>query len=179
MWLPKRLPRRLLVLASIVTAVATLAGCGFQPVYNSGRTTGNGGAPATSALHHIVVAPIPDRAGVRLRNELTELFSPLQAPSTHTLRIALAISTQVVAIESDGSVRRQNQKYTATVHLIPAGSTDQRAEFATTVRANTGTEQLPSNFSSLVSENASEQRAIEQLAQRIRQQLAVHFARQG
>ena len=154
-------------------ALATVAACGFKPVYD---TQGASGAPAMEKLHHLVIAPIPDRAGVRLRAELERLFSPAAEPSTHTVYIDLESRIRVTAIEEDASVRRRNLQLTADVRLVPAGGAISTPEFKTVVRSNAGAEQLPSDFSTLVSEGAAEQRAVELLAQRIRQQLALHFA---
>lgn len=154
-------------------AIASLSACGFQPVYGTG---GASGEPAMEKLHHLVIAPIPNRAGVRLRAELERLFSPAAEPSTHTVHIDLESESWVTAIEEDASVRRRNLQLTAEVRLVPSGGAITIPEFKTIVRANAGAEQLPSDFSTLVSEGAAEERAVELLAQRIRQQLALHFA---
>lgn len=163
----------LLVWLATGLAIASLGSCGFQPVYGTG---GDGGEPAMEKLHHLVIAPIPNRAGVRLRAELERLFSPAAEPSTHTVHIDLDSESQVTAIEDDASVRRRNLQLTAEVRLVPADGAITIPEYKTTVRANAGAEQLPSDFSTLVSERAAEERAVELLAQRIRQQLALHFA---
>ena len=162
-----------IVWLAVVMAFVTLGGCGFKPVYD---TPGAAGSSAMGRLHHLTVAPISDRAGVRLRAELERLFSPAAEPATHTVYIDLETKSRVTAIEEDASVRRRNLQLTAEVRLVPAGGALTMPEFKTTVRANAGAEQLPSDFATLVSEGAAEQRAVELLAQRIRQQLALHFA---
>ena len=162
-------------LAALAAGLLVLAvsGCGFKPVYHSG---GQSADPVMEKLHHLAIAPVPDRAGVRLRAELERLFSPAAQPMTHTVHINLKSKNRVTAIEEDASVRRRNLELTAEVRLVPAGGSITIPEFKTTVRSNAGAEQLPSDFSTLVSEGAAEQRAVELLAQRIRQQLALHFA---
>ena len=157
-------------------ALLALGACGFKPVYD---TRGADGQAVMTALHHLTVAPIPNRAGVRLRSELDRLFSPHVAPSTYTVHIKLDVKSRVTAIEQDTSVRRRNIHLDAEVRLVPAGGLITMPEFQTRVRSNAGAEQLPSDFSTLVSEGAAEQRAVELLAQRIRQQLALHFAQKG
>ena len=147
--------------------------CGFKPVYSTG---GSASDPVMEKLQHLTIAPVPNRVGVRLRNELERLFSPAAQPTTHTVHIDLKSKSQVTAIEGDASVRRRNLQLTAEVRLVPAGGSLTIPEFKTTVRSNAGAEQLPSDFATLVSEGAAEQRAVEQLAQRIRQWLALHFA---
>lgn len=166
------LPRLIAAFAagSLLLAVGS---CGFKPVYDTGRADGG---TSMEKLHHLVIAPIPNRTGVRLRAELERLFSPAAEPSTHTVHIDLESKSRVTAIEEDASVRRRNLQLTAEVRLVPAGGAITIPEFKTTVRANAGAEQLPSDFSTLVSEGAAEERAVELLAQRIRQQLALHFA---
>ncbi len=162
--------------AIALSLLAGMSGCGFQPLYGE-----PGDAPTPyQALHHISIGPISDRAGVRLRAELERLFSPLKEPARHRLDVKLGSQVQVMAIEEDASIRRTNLQLIAHVRLLPSavpeGQDTVEPEFVTTVRANAGTEQLPSDFSTLVSERATEQRAVELLAQRIRQELALHFA---
>ncbi len=169
MWSPKAWAA-----AAAVVALLTLDACGFKPVYDARNADGKSVA---AELHHLTVAPIPNRAGVRLRTELEQLFSPLAAPATHTVHIKLDVKSRVTAIEEDASVRRRNLLLDAEVRLMPAGGVITMPEFLTRVRSNVGAEQLPSDFSTLVSEGAAEQRAVEVLAQRIRQQLALHFAK--
>lgn len=165
--------RKALTAAAAGFALLAVSACGFKPVYD---TPGLSGDNAMTALHHLTIAPIPNRAGVRLRSELEQLFSPPIAPSTHTLHIKLDVKSQVTAIEEDASVRRRNIQMVAEVRLVPAGGAITMPEYQTTAYSNAGAEQLPSDFSTLVSEQAAEQRAVELLAQRIRQQLALHFA---
>ncbi len=147
--------------------------CGFKPVYDTGPP---GADPVMASLHHLTIAPIRNRAGVRLRNELELLFSPPAEPATHILLIDLETRSRVTVIEEDASVRRRNHHLIADVRLVEAGEPTKPPEFRTIVRANAGAEQLPSDFATLVSEQAAEQRAVELLAQSIRQQLALHFA---
>jgi LPS-assembly lipoprotein len=168
------LPSRLILL--IVAACPLLSGCGFQPVYG---TKNDAGQLSASELHYIVIDPIPNRVGVRLRAELERLFSPPMSPPQHTLDIRLNVESDVTAIDRDASVRRRNLKLIADVRLLRNGAAKEPPEFTTVVRANAGMEQLPSDFSTLVSESAAEERAVERLAFQIRQQLAVHFARES
>lgn len=172
MWSPKPV-------AAIAAGLMLLAvsACGFKPVYDTRASSG--GSTAMESLHHLAVAPIPNRAGVRLKNELERLFSPAAQPMSHTVYIDLQSKSAVTAIEDDASVRRRNLELIAEVRLVPAGGAISIPEYKTTVRSNAGAEQLPSDFSTLVSEGAAEQRAVEQLARQIRQRLALHFAQSG
>jgi hypothetical protein len=168
---------RNILAAAAGLALLSVSACGFKPVYDTSPAADAGNA--MEQLHHVVVAPVPDRVGVRLRSELQRLFSPAAEPPTHTLHIALETRSRVMAIEEDASVRRSILYLVAEVRLVPSGGAVSMPEFKTTVRSNAGAEQLPSDFATLVSEGAAEQRAVEELAQRIRQQLALHFARTG
>ena len=175
----------LLKLRNIMPLLAVcwlLAACGFAPVYAPQKATGNSADQAVSpsaALHNISIDPISDRAGVRLRNELARLFSPFQGPAAYRLSIDLRTLSDVLAIEEDASVRRRNWRYTADYRLILLGDGPAESVTGGQVWANVGTEQLRSDFSTLVSERAAEQRAVEQLARQIRNKLALHFATQG
>jgi len=164
--------RRLVLLLGLLGLGALQAGCGFQPVYGGGQNGGAGGE-----LRHVAVATVPDRVGHRLRAELDRLFANEGQQQRYRLNIDLAERSTVTAIDRDDSVRRRNLRLVAAIALVPEGA--DKPVLTRTVVSDAGVDQLPSDFATLVAEDAAEQRAVERLAREIRRVLAVHFARQG
>jgi len=166
MWWLRRLalPLGLLALAGLP------AGCGFQPVYGGGAER----AAAATELQHIAVDSVPDRVGYRLKSELERLFGNHGQQAAYRLAIDLETRTSVTAIDIDDSVRRRNLRLVAAIALIPEGSSE--PVYRRTLISDAGIDQLPSDFATLVAEDAAEQRAVERLSRDIRQRLAVYFA---
>jgi len=156
-----------------------LAGCGFKPVYDTAYDTGATSDAAAVNLNYIAVDPIPDRVGYRMRAELARLLAPLRTPVRYRLDVSLESDYRVTAIDKDASTRRRNLELTAVIRLFPtAGMPDEEPQplYLDRLRSDTGVEQLPSDFATLVAEEEAERRLAEQLAWRIRQRLALFFA---
>jgi len=167
MWWPRRFAPLLVLLA----AAGITAGCGFQPVYDTGRAE----RPAIAGeLQHIAVDTMPDRVGYRLKKELERLFDSHRGETRYRLAIDLEARDSVTAVDLDESVRRRNLRLVAAIALIPDGS--ETPVYRRTLISDAGIDQLPSDFATLVAEDAAEQRAVERLARDIRRRLAIHFA---
>lgn len=169
MWWPKRLALPLVLLA----LAGGQAGCGFQPVYDSGSPER---VAAANELQQIAVDTVPERVGYRLKSELERLFGSHRQDAKYRLAIDLETRSSATAIDIDDSVQRRNLRLVAAIALIPNGS--DAPVYRRTLISDAGIDQLPSDFATLVAEDAAEQRAVERLARDIRQRLAVHFASQ-
>ena len=163
------LSRLCLAIAALVLLGLPTA-CGFQPVYGGGEPGG-----PSAELEKIAVARVPDRVGHRLRGELERLFDNYGHESAYTLGIELEDRTSVVAVDRDSSKRRRNLRLVAMITLSAVGG--EVPLYQTRIVSDAGIDQLPSDFATLVAEDAAEQRAVERLARDIRQRLAVYFAR--
>jgi LPS-assembly lipoprotein len=162
--------KRLFVVAGLLALAGLQSGCGFQPVYGD-----RSNQQSASELQYIAIARVPDRVGHRLRDELYRLFNGDGKAARYHLAIKLEDRTSVTAIDRDSSDRRSNLRLVAAISLTEPGT--EAVLYQTTVISDAGIDQLPSDFATLVAEDAAERRAVERLARDIRQRLALYFAR--
>ncbi len=165
------LPKRLSLLIGLLALLPGLAGCGFQPVYGD-----RGGGASASELQYIAVSRVPERVGFRLRDELNRLFNNDGVASRYTLVVKLEDRSTVTAINRDSSDLRRDLRLVAAISLNQPGK--DKPLFETRVFSDAGIDQLPSDFATLVAEDAAERRAVERLARDIRDRLALYFVRQ-
>lgn len=109
----KQVGRRLMGIG----ALATLAGCGFQPVY---MPTASGKAgPAQRELASVNVPIIPERPGQELRLALQErLANDSGTPPAYDLRVSYTVSGEGIGILSNNLATRTRLTGTATWSLI-------------------------------------------------------------
>jgi LPS-assembly lipoprotein len=153
--------------ALILPLLLILAGCGFRPMY------GNQLAPQLSA---IFVAPIADRNGYELRNQLIDLLHSdgTKAGKHYILNVSLNEAAQGIALQNDATITRYNQ--TMTVHYVltdAAGKVltqgDQTDLSAYNVAA--------SPYATVVAAQDSSRRAAQDIAERIHLDLGAYFRR--
>jgi LPS-assembly lipoprotein len=148
----------------VVSVLAT--GCGFEPLYGSAE----GIAPAELAA--IRVAPIADRTGQILHNDLLDRLTPRGAPARprYVLEVFLAESKRELAIRPDETATRAELVYNAHYTLYTA---DRSAVIAT---GNAGTrvsyDILRQEFATLSAEMGGRRQAMRDLSERIRTRLA-------
>ena len=147
-----------------------VAGCGFKALYGGGRDS-----EAASELALIRVEPIADRVGQQLHNHLLDLLTPKGRPPEprHVLRIVLSGSTQGLAIAKSEHATRSNYRLVANYSLTRADSG--KFVFKGTKNVVSSYNVLTSNFATLMAEKDSTARAVEEISQIIRTQLAVFF----
>ena len=151
---------------------ASLGGCGFHPLY------GDFGATAETAdkLAAIYVEPIPDKLGYELRNTLIDLFDASGRPSAgaYRLRVRLGTKSEGIAIQNDAAITRYNDTLTVAYEL-----TDTATNTLVTKGTETGLSAynvVSSPYATLVAQQDADKRAAEDIAYRIRTDLAVYFA---
>lgn len=162
--------KRLIVLA----AAFALAGCGFHPLYGGL----NSGMQKTLAT--IYVEPMPDKIGYELRNTMIDL---LDGPGTasgaaYKLKLDLTQTTQGIALQNDATITRYNDTLKVSYTL-----TDMTGKVVTK-GIETGLSAynvLPSgpnaNYGTLAAQQDADRRAAEDIAERIRLDLNVYFAK--
>lgn len=100
---------------------AFAGGCGFRPLYATHAVVGEEAASpaAREELAATVVAPIADRAGQILRNELVFLLGAAgEAPAArHSLDVALTETLDRVAVQVTGLATRANLRLNAQYRL--------------------------------------------------------------
>jgi LPS-assembly lipoprotein len=162
-------------IVSALTAALSLAlsACGFHPLYGNVGTSGNIGA----MLSGIYVEPIPDRVGYELRNDLLDLFNATGAADGNPYRLKLSLSEEeeAVILQPNTAITRYNYTLTAHYDLVrraetmPVKSGDVSALTAYNVAS------APFLFGTVTAERDAKDRAANEIADRIRTQLAVYF----
>lgn len=157
--------------AAVLLALA-LSGCGFHPLY------GDSGATAETAdkLAAIYVEPIPEKIGYELRNTLIDLFdaSGRASKSAYRLRVTLTTKSEGIAIQNDAAITRYNDTLSVNYEL-----TDKATGAVVTKGVETGLSAynvVSSPYATLVAQQDADTRAAEDIAYRIRTDLAVYFA---
>ena len=167
-----------------IAACGLLAGCGFHPLY---------GVPDTpkgtmqSTLRSIYVEPVPDRLGYELRNQLIDLIDGRGEPvgAAYRLRVTLATKSEAIGIQSQSTpggltqtaITRYNDRLVADYELV-----DLKTNQVVTKGTETGLSSynvLSSPYATLAVQQDADRRAAEDIADRIRVDLAVHFAQQA
>jgi LPS-assembly lipoprotein len=160
------------------TLLASLTGCGFQPVYMP-TASGKPGL-AQRDLSSVFVEIIPERPGQLLRQALQERFgNDSGAPANYSLRVTFAISGEGIAIETNDIATRLRFIGNATWILL--GHDAKRTPLTTgNARALDAVNIIDSQyFASDVETEAEQQRIAENIATQIATQLAVWFRQQA
>lgn len=154
----------------LALAVLPLAGCGFRPLY--GESSGT-----TQALAEVRVAPIADRQGQILRNELLDRISPNGEKSTarYLLSVRYNESLGQLAIRRDDTATRANLRVATTFRLIEVstGVTVYNGSSSATASYNL----VQSDYANLVSRRAAQRRASKLVANDVTTQVAIYFNR--
>jgi LPS-assembly lipoprotein len=158
-------------LATVALALAcSLAGCGFEPLY--GRND-RGGSPVED-LAAVQVDLIANRSGQILRNYLRDGLNPnnVGAAGRYHLRVTLYEPRQELALQRNDTVARYGYGVTASFLLVDANG---RGLVSGTATLSTNYEVSDSQFATLSSLYDARDRAMQQISDDIRDQLAVYF----
>ncbi len=151
-----------------------LGGCGFQPLYGT-KSAGQ----VIDNFSRVQIAPIADRIGQQLHNELGRLLHP-KGPArkySYRLKATLTKSTSSLAVKKSAFATRANLTVTASYSLVPLnGGTVLISESNTiTVSYNI----FSAEFETLMAEKNARKRAVQELAQEIRIRLGVYLRSPG
>ena len=157
----------------VALACWLLAGCGFQPLYGK-----SGSNDVVREFSYIDVAPIKDRMGQQLRNELVQrLHTAGRAPFVkYRLVSKISQSKQSLAVQKSAFSTRANLTVRVEFDLVSTNSASVllSIEEQATVSYNV----LDSEFATLAAERDAQTRAIKFLSDDIRVHLAIFFDRQ-
>jgi LPS-assembly lipoprotein len=162
------------IVLALTLAFAT-SGCGFHPLYgDTGATAETAGKLAT-----IYVDPIgQQRLGYELRNTLIDLFDSSGHPSenAYRLRVTLNHKSQGVAVQNDAAITRYNDTLTVTYEL-----TDMKGDKITqgTETGLSAYNVVASPYATLIAQQDADTRSAQDIAYRIRTDLAVFFAHEN
>jgi LPS-assembly lipoprotein len=168
------LSRRLLGLGSL----ATLGGCGFQPLYMP-TASGKPGV-AQRELSSVYVGIIPERPGQLLRQALQERFgNDSGTQAAYDLNVTFAIAGEGIAIEQNNLATRIRLIGNAT-WLLQAHDPKRTALTSGSARALDGVNIFNSQyFAADLQTEAEQKRIAENIATQIATQLAVWFRQQA
>jgi len=166
-----------LVLAPIVAA------CGFHPLY---AVSDMPGGSMQAVLRTVYVEPVPDRLGFELRNKLIDAIDgQSEAGGAHYhLRMTLTTKSEAIGVQSQTTtggitqtaITRYNDTLKADYELV-----DAKSNTVVTKGTETGLSAynvLSSPYGTLAVQQDADRRAAEDIADRIRIDLAVWFAQQ-
>ncbi|CUW37946.1 conserved protein of unknown function [Magnetospirillum sp. XM-1] len=160
--------------ALLLFAVLALGptGCGFKPMYG---TPSGAAAGVDVDLAAIRIEPIKDRVGQQLRNALVQRLSPRgeAADYTYTLTVRLTESVSNLGFRKDTFATVANLTMSAQVQLTKEASTILGDSVSTTVYFD----HLGPRYASVATERDAEERALTQLADDIRNRIAVAIQR--
>ncbi len=147
-----------------------VAGCGFQPLYGDGRKS-----EAATELATIRIEPIAERIGQQLHNHLLDLLTPSGRPAhaRYVLNIVVNGSTKGLAIAKSELATRSNYRLVANYSLFEGDN--KKLIFKGSRNVVSSYNVLTSNFGTLMAEKDAKARAVEEIGQIIRTQLAVFF----
>ena len=148
----------------------TVSACGFQPLYGS-----KGSANIVANFSDIHIAPIKDRIGQLLSNELKHLLNPLRTPINpkYHLVTKLTQSSRSLAVKKTALATRANLLITSSYRLVDTKSqqTLTSAKNSITVSYNI----YSSQYATISAEKEATKRAAKELAHDIRLQIGVFF----
>jgi LPS-assembly lipoprotein len=151
-----------------------LAGCGFHPLYGGV----NAGMQAT--LSTIYVEPVPDRLGYELRNRMIDILDGPGTPqgAQYRLKLSLTETTQGIALQNDATITRYNDTLKIGYSLTDMAGKVVLSGFETGLSAyNVLPSAANANYGTLAAKQDADKRAAEDIAERIRLDLNVFFAR--
>jgi LPS-assembly lipoprotein len=152
-----------------------VSGCGFRPLYQEPEP-GPGAASVGSQLAAVEIAPIPDRVGQLVRNDLLYHTRGREgdAGADYRLDVRLIESISELAVESTGFATRSNLRLAAVYTLTDLGTGRRLVNGRS--RAISSYNIVDASFSTLTAQNAARERAAARVAEDIRARLAAYFA---
>lgn len=156
----------------VLLAVTLLAACGFQPLYK----TGGPGPGAGATFETIEVRPIADRVGQELRNHLFDVLTPRGQPVNPAwyLDVTLSESIEHIAVEQTSFSTRANLQLSARYELTSAAENGEEMHEGS-VSVVSSYNILDSEYATLAAKRDARSRAVVNLSNDIRRQLAVWF----
>ena len=168
-----RLSRRV-VIGSMALFFIGIVGCSdVRPLYgDTGATSHPGGDLAA-----VYFAPIPERVGQRLRNELIRLITPSGEPANpdYKMTLSVGVSEQNVLIRTDTEVDRKTLSLTVKYKLLDANT--ETEVFDGNAFADVSFSRVTSEFANIRARRDAENRAANVVAEQIRSTVAARLAR--
>jgi LPS-assembly lipoprotein len=161
-----------------------LAGCGFHPLYATAH-----GSMKTD-MGSIYVEPVPDRLGYELRNQLLDLLDARARAAGAAYRLhltlseksdAIGVQSQIVGSGTQAITQTAITRYNDTL-IVNYELVDTKTNDVVTRGTETGLSAynvLSSPYATLASQQAAAKNAADDIADRIRIDLAVYFGQKA
>jgi LPS-assembly lipoprotein len=177
-----RLMTRRALVATMVVAAATAAGCTVRPLYSSDKAIQTGAIVGANAeLRSIVIDEVRTRYGQELRNQLIFLFGGGSGqPAAPKYRMVLNVDVTVTneAVVSVGDENRPTAALLQMTGTYVVTALDTDKPVATGSRSIISSyDQPPQEFANLRARRDAENRAARELAEIIRLDVAQRLAR--
>lgn len=176
----RRVSRALPALGLAGLLLLAPAACGFQPMYQGGYD--GEGASATGStnlaeLSQVQIAPMRERLGQQLHNELRDLMNPNGQPGdpAYRLRIELDDSERETNLRDDAIATRIVRRLRARWQLEDAGTG--RPVFAGTSRSFNSYDVVDQPYATLTAKRDAAERGVKQIARNIHARVAAYLAR--
>jgi LPS-assembly lipoprotein len=152
--------------------------CGFEPLYSTKNINGETStAVIAKETSYISITRIPDRRGQILKNNLLEMLTPNGEPDSpkYELRVKLGDFPSIKqGLESDNTATRILINASAEYSLYDVNN-PQKPILTGKARAKTSYNVLDEVYSSIVSKENAEERALGIIAENIALRLGVYF----
>ena len=163
--------RAVLIVCALSSAVLTVSGCGFRPMYGAA-------APADERLNQVDILLIPDRSGQQLRNYLIDRMYLNGRPERPDYRLAVSLAERQLdlGIQKDATATRSQLIISASYALY--SNADGRQLLGGSLRQLSSYNVLPSEYATLVAEQDARERSLRAVGDDIIQRLTVFFNQQ-
>ena len=160
----------------VVAGALGTAGCGFHPLFARNGTNAGG----QEAFNTIFVDPVDGgRAGYELRDLLIDLLRGTSRPdrALFRLKVAMKQSVEGTAVQTNGYITRYTYTMSADYQLTNARTGAELTKGTETTFS--GYDVVASPYATLVAQQDAQKFGANEIADRIRIDLGVYFARQG
>jgi len=173
---PARTPRRMPTFAAALAMVAALGltGCiaGYRPLYGEAAV----GYATQDALARIDIAPVGERVGQQVRNELIRAFYPAGQPidPIYKMTMQISISGRDLFLRKTSEVTRETVELQVS-YRIEDPATKQPVTDGVAF-AETSYDRYSSEFANIRAQRDAENRAAAEVAEQIKSQVAAALA---
>jgi LPS-assembly lipoprotein len=161
--------------AALLGLCALLGACGFRPLLKPAED----GSGVREELLAIEVPQLTGRVGYLVRDGLVEELNPtgLEVPGRYLLDVSLRRRTSALGIQLNNTITRFNLTLVARVSLVDAST--RRTLYRSVIRRVASYNAIRAPYAELSAELDAERRAAREVSVDIRNELALHFARQA
>ena len=147
--------------------LATLAGCGLQPLYSGGRS-----GAAAQALAGVRIEPIAGKEGWLMRNALEDRLAAMgQGEPRYTLKVQLDDRIEGLGVRADDTVSRERRTLRARYQLVDTSSGETVLD--ETSGWDAGIDVASSEYATVAAEESALERLTEIVADRVLARVAL------